>query len=324
MRRREFVGLMGGAAAWPLMARAEPGKPVIGFLSLGTLEQAGPLLRAFRSGLGEGGLVEGRNVAIEFRWGDSNDRLAAMASDLVQRKVTAIVTAGPVSTAKAAKAATDTIPIIFAVGGDPVAFGIVDSFNRPGGNITGVTNLNFELGQKRLELLHEMIPGATRIALLVNPTTPLAEPMTKDLATAATSMGLELRIERATSEQEIDNAFAAFADWRAQGLVIGADAYFNVESEQLAALVARHALAAIGSFPRFPRSGGLLSYGGDTAELWRLLGLYTARVLSGEKPAELPVQQSTKVELVVNLKAAKALGIAVPMTLLGRADEVIE
>jgi putative ABC transport system substrate-binding protein len=324
MRRREFVGLMGGAAAWPLMARAEPGKPVIGFLSLGTLEQAGPLLRAFRSGLGEGGLVEGRNVAIEFRWGDSNDRLAAMASDLVQRKVTAIVTAGPVSTAKAAKAATDTIPIIFAVGGDPVAFGIVDSFNRPGGNITGVTNLNFELGQKRLELLHEMIPGATRIALLVNPTTPLAEPMTKDLATAATSMGLELRIERATSEQEIDNAFAAFADWRAQGLVIGADAYFNVESEQLAALVARHALAAIGSFPRFPRAGGLLSYGGDTAELWRLLGLYTARVLSGEKPADLPVQQSTKVELVVNLKAAKALGIAVPMTLLGRADEVIE
>ena len=324
MRRREFVGLMGGAAAWPLMARAEPGKPVIGFLSLGTLEQAGPLLRAFRSGLGEGGLVEGRNVAIEFRWGDSNDRLAAMASDLVQRKVTAIVTAGPVSTAKAAKAATDTIPIIFAVGGDPVAFGIVDSFNRPGGNITGVTNLNFELGQKRLELLHEMIPGATRIALLVNPTTPLAEPMTKDLVTAATSMGLELRIERATSEQEIDNAFAAFADWRAQGLVIGADAYFNVESEQLAALVARHALAAIGSFPRFPRAGGLLSYGGDTAELWRLLGLYTARVLSGEKPADLPVQQSTKVELVVNLKAAKALGIAVPMTLLGRADEVIE
>jgi putative ABC transport system substrate-binding protein len=324
MRRREFVGLMGGAAAWPVMARAEPGKPVIGFLSLGTLEQAGPLLRAFRSGLGEGGLVEGRNVAIEFRWGDSNDRLAAMASDLVQRKVTAIVTAGPVSTAKAAKAATDTIPIIFAVGGDPVAFGIVDSFNRPGGNITGVTNLNFELGQKRLELLHEMIPGATRIALLVNPTTPLAEPMTKDLATAATSMGLELRIERATSEQEIDNAFAAFADWRAQGLVIGADAYFNVESEQLAALVARHALAAIGSFPRFPRAGGLLSYGGDTAELWRLLGLYTARVLSGEKPADLPVQQSPKVELVVNLKAAKALGIAVPMTLLGRADEVIE
>ena len=324
MRRREFVGLMGGAAAWPLMARAEPGKPVIGFLSLGTLEQAGPLLRAFRSGLAEGGLVEGRNVAIEFRWGDSNDRLAAMASDLVQRKVTAIVTAGPVSTAKAAKAATDTIPIIFAVGGDPVGFGIVDSFNRPGGNITGVTNLNFELGQKRLELLHEMIPGATRIALLVNPTTPLAEPMTKDLATAATSMGLELRIERATSEQEIDNAFAAFADWRAQGLVIGADAYFNVESEQLAALVARHALAAIGSFPRFPRAGGLLSYGGDTAELWRLLGLYTARVLSGEKPADLPVQQSTKVELVVNLKAAKALGIAVPMTLLGRADEVIE
>lgn len=324
MRRREFVGLMGGAAAWPLMARAEPGKPVIGFLSLGTLEQAGPLLRAFRSGLGEGGLVEGRNVAIEFRWGDSNDRLAAMASDLVQRKVTAIVTAGPVSTAKAAKAATDTIPIIFAVGGDPVAFGIVDSFNRPGGNITGVTNLNFELGQKRLELLHEMIPGATRIALLVNPTTPLAEPMTKDLATAATSMGLELRIERATSEQEIDNAFAAFADWRAQGLVIGADAYFNVESEQLAALVARHALAAIGSFPRFPRAGGLLSYGGDTAELWRLLGLYTARVLSGEKPADLPVQQSTKVELVVNLKAAKALGIDVPTATLLRADEVIE
>jgi putative ABC transport system substrate-binding protein len=324
MRRREFVGLMGGAAAWPLMARAEPGKPVIGFLSLGTLEQAGPLLRAFRSGLGEGGLVEGRNVAIEFRWGDSNDRLAAMASDLVQRKVTAIVTAGPVSTAKAAKAATDTIPIIFAVGGDPVAFGIVDSFNRPGGNITGVTNLNFELGQKRLELLHEMIPGATRIALLVNPTTPLAEPMTKDLATAATSMGLELRIERATSEQEIDNAFAAFADWRAQGLVIGADAYFGVKSEQLGALVTRNALAAIGSFPRFPRAGGLLSYGGDTVELWRLLGLYTARVLSGEKPADLPVQQSTKVELVVNLKAAKALGIAVPMTLLGRADEVIE
>jgi putative tryptophan/tyrosine transport system substrate-binding protein len=324
MRRREFVGLMGGAAAWPLMAQAQQAKPVIGFLSSGAPEQSAEALKAFSSGLGEGGFVEGRNVAIEFRWGDGYDRLAAMASDLVQRKVMAIVAAGGVPSAKAAKAATDTIPIIFNVGADPVAFGIVSSLNRPGGNITGVTNLNLELGQKRLELLHEMIPDATRIALLVNPITPLAESMAKDLATVAGSMGLELHIERATSEQEIENAFAAFKEWRAGALVIGADAYFGARSEQLAALATRDALAAIGSFPRFARAGGLMCYGGNPTEQWHLLGLYTARVLSGEKPADLPVQQSTNVELVINLKAAKALGIAVPMTLLGRADEVIE
>ena len=213
---------------------------------------------------------------------------------------------------------------LFAVGGDPVAFGIVDSLNRPGGNITGVTNLNFELGQKRLELLHEMVPGATRIALLVNPVTPLAEPMAKDLAAVATSMGLELLIVRATSEPEIENAFAAFAEWRARALVIGADAYFAARNEQLAALTARDAIAAIGSFPRFPRVGGLMSYGGNPSEQWRLLGVYTARVLSGDKPADLPVQQSTKVEFVINLKTAKTLGIAIPVSLLGRADEVIE
>ncbi len=306
MRRREFVGLVGGAVAWPLIARAEQAKPVIGFLSGGSPEQSAEILKAFRSGLGESGFVEGRNVSIEFRWSDGYDGMAAMASDLVQRKVTAIVAAGGVPSAKAAKAATDTIPVLFAVGGDPVAFGIVDSLNRPGGNITGVTNLNFELGQKRLELLHEMILGATRIALLVNPVTPLAEPMAKDLAAVATSMGLELLIVRATSEPEIENAFVAFAEWRARALVIGADAYFAARNEQLAALTARDAI------------------GGNPSELWRLLGVYTARVLSGDKPADLPVQQSTKVEFVINLKTAKTLGIAIPVSLLGRADEVIE
>jgi putative tryptophan/tyrosine transport system substrate-binding protein len=324
MRRREFVGLIGGGAAWPLVARAQQAKPVIGFLSSGSSEQSAEGLQAFRSGLGEGGYIEGRNVFIEYRWGDGYDRLAAMASDLVQRKVTAIVAASGVPSAKAAKAATDTLPILFFVGGDPVAFGIVDSLNRPGGNITGVTNLNFELGQKRLELLHEMVPGATRIALLVNPVTPLAEPMAKDLETVARSMGLEFHVERATSEKEIETAFTAFADWRAHGLVIGADAYFAVKGEQIAALAARDALPTIGSFSRFVRAGGLMSYGGNVPEQWRLLGIYTARVLAGEKPADLPVQQSTKVEFVINLRTAKTLGLVVPVPLLGRADEVIE
>jgi putative ABC transport system substrate-binding protein len=324
MRRREFVGLVGGAAAWPLIARAEQAKPVIGFLSSGAPQQNVEALNGFHSGLGEGGFVEGRNVSIEYRWGDGYDRLSAMVSDLVQRKVTAIVAAGGVPSAKAAKAATDIIPIIFFIGGDPVAFGIVASLNRPGGNITGVTNLNFELGQKRLQLLHEMVPAATRIALLVNPITPLAEPTAKELEAVASSMGLELHVERATSEHEIENAFSAFAKWCAGALVIGADAYFGARSEQIAALTARDALAAIGSFPRFPRAGGLMSYGGNIPEQWRLLGVYTARVLSGEKPADLPVQQSTKVELIINLKAATKLGITVPVSLLGRADEVIE
>jgi putative tryptophan/tyrosine transport system substrate-binding protein len=253
-------------------------------------------------------------VAIEYRWGDGYERLSEMASDLVRRKVAVIVAAGGVPSAKAARAATDATPVVFNVGGDPVAFGIVKSLNRPGGNITGVTNFNFELKQKRLKLLHAMVPEATRVALLVKPATPLAQPMAKDVGAAAQDMGLQLHIVRAASEQEMDDAFASMAQDRIQALVVGADAYFAAKSELLATLVTRGALAAIGSFPRFARAGGLMSYGANAYEQWRLLGLYSGRILSGAKPAELPVLQSTKVELVINLKTAKALRIAVPVS----------
>jgi putative tryptophan/tyrosine transport system substrate-binding protein len=330
LRRRDFFCVVGGAAittsvSWRTgPACAQGAHPVVGFLSSGIPEQSAEGLAAFRAGLSEAGFAEGRNVAIEYRWGDGYERLSEMASDLVRRKVAVIVAAGGVPSAKAARAATDATPVVFNVGGDPVAFGIVKSLNRPGGNITGVTNFNFELKQKRLKLLHAMVPEATRVALLVKPATPLAQPMAKDVGAAAHDMGLQLHIVRAASEQEMDDAFASMAQDRIQALVVGADAYFAAKSEPLATLVTRGALAAIGSFPRFARAGGLMSYGANAYEQWRLLGLYSGRILSGAKPAELPVLQSTKVELVINLKTAKALRIAVPVSLLGRADEVIE
>jgi putative ABC transport system substrate-binding protein len=281
-------------------------------------------MQAFRRGLGEAGYQEGRNVAIEYRWGDGYGRLAEMASDLVQHKVAALVAVGGVPSAQAAKAATSTIPIIFAVGGDPVAFGIVSSLNRPSGNITGVTNFNHELGQKRLELLHEMIPGATRIGLLVNPATALADPTSEGAQTAAQAMGLRLHILQAGNEQEIVTAFAELATLHADALIVGADAYFAGRSEQIASLAVRNRLAVAGSFRNFARAGALMTYGGSLDDQFHSVGVYTGQILAGKRPADLPVQQSTKLELTVNLKTAKTLDLDIPASILARADEVIE
>jgi putative ABC transport system substrate-binding protein len=283
-------------------------------------------LRAFRQGLSETGYVEGRNVTIEYRWADGqNDRLPALAADLVRRQVTVIAAPGSTPAALAAKAATATIPVIFQVGTDPVAAGLVASLARPAGNVTGVTNINTELVPKRLELLRELIPTTNIIALLVNPTSPfITESISKDLQSATRALGLQLHILNASTEHDFDTVFATFTKLRADVLVIAPDAMFISRSEQLAALTLRHAVPAVTQFREFAAAGGLMSYGGSLTEPTRLVGVYTGRVLKGEQPADLPVMQATKVELVINLKTAKALGINVPNTLIGRADEVIE
>ena len=327
MRRREFITLLGGAAAWPLTARAQqPPLPVIGFLSSASPDLYAIRLRAFRQGLKEAGYVEGQNVAVEYRWAEGqNNRLPVLAAELVHRQVDVIVAGGGTPSAVAAKAATATIPIVFAVGVDPVALGLVTSLNRPGGNLTGITNMNVEVGPKRLELLRELIPTATNIALLVNPTSPnLAEPFTRSMKAAASTLGLQLHVLQASTEQDFDRVFAALAQSRANALVIMPDVFFDTKSEQLAALTLRHAVPAIFQFREFVVAGGLMSYGSNETDNYRLLGTYTGRVLKGEKPADLPVVQSTKVELILNLKTAKALGLTVPLPLIGRADEVIE
>jgi putative ABC transport system substrate-binding protein len=324
MKRREFVAGLAGVVAWPLAARAQqPRVPVIGFLSSAAPDRDAGRLRAFRQGLSETGYVEGQNVAIEYRWAEEkNDRLPALAADLVRGQVTIIVANNPA--ALPAKAATTTIPIVFTIGFDPVAAGLVASLNRPGGNLTGVTSLNLELGLKRLELMHEIVPGASIMAFLVNPTSPSADTQLRDLQAPARTMGRQLHVLHASTERDFETAFATLVQLRAGGLVIGPDAFFNSRSEQLATLAVRHAVPAIFQFRAFAAAGGLVSYGGSLAELNRQSGVYTGRILKGEKPAELPVQQSTKVELIINLKTAKALGITVPDHLLRRADEVIE
>jgi putative ABC transport system substrate-binding protein len=327
VRRREFITLLGSAAAWPLGARAQQqaAMPVIGFLGSAS---AGPYARmtaAFRQGLNETGYVESRNVAIEYRWAEGqNDRLPALAADLVRRQVTVIATTGTPETL-AAKAATATIPIVFEVGIEPVQVGLVASLSRPSGNLTGVTNLNVEVGPKRLELLREVVPTATLMALLVNPTNPNnTESTTKDALAAARTLGVQLHVLHASTERDIDDAFAALVQLRAGALVIGSDVFFNSRREQLAALALRHAVPAIFQFREFAVAGGLMSYGANFTDSYRQVGVYTGRVLKGEKPADLPVHQSTKVELIINLKTAKALGITFPLTVLGRADEVVE
>jgi putative ABC transport system substrate-binding protein len=326
MKRRQFITLLGGAAAWPLAARAQQtAMPVVGWLSASTPESDALILRPFRQALNAQGFVEGRNVAIEFRWTEGQiDRLPGMAADLVQRRVSVIVTTASVPAINAAKAATATIPIVFQTAADPVAFGLVASLSRPGGNVTGATSLNVEVGAKRLELLHELVPAATVIALLVNPTSPIAEAYSRDAQAAARTLGLQLNVLRASTEHEIDTVFTTLVQLRAGGLVIGADAFFNSRSEQLAGLTVRHAVPAIYSLRRFAVAGGLMSYGGDITEQYRQVGDYTGRILKGEKPADLPVQQSTKVELTINLKTAKALGLTVPLALQASADELIE
>jgi putative ABC transport system substrate-binding protein len=326
MRRREFITLLGGAAAaWPLAARAQqPAMPVVGFLGSTSPDLYAHLVRAYRQGLSEAGYDEGRNVAIDFRWAESQyERLPALATELVDRRVT-VIAAGALPAAVTAKAATTTIPIVFSIGVDPVAFGLVASLNRPGGNVTGVTNLNLELGPKQLEVLRELLPAATVMAALVNPTNPNADSHTSDLQTAARKLGIQLQILHASSERDFETVFTSLVQARASGLVIGADAFLLSRSKQLGALSTRHAVPAIYQFREFVEAGGLLSYGSSITDSYRQLGVYTGRILNGEKPADLPVQQSTKVGLIINLKTAKLLGLEVPPTLLARADEVIE
>jgi putative tryptophan/tyrosine transport system substrate-binding protein len=326
MRRRKFIKLMGGAAvAWPRVARAQqPGMPVVGFLGTRASGDDPQLLTAFRSGLKEVGYVEGQNVAMEYRFADNQyDRLPALAADLVRRQVAVIVANGPA--AKAAKEATPTIPIAFVAGFDPVEVGLVASMSRPGGNVTGVSIMDVELGPKRLQLLHELVPTATIIAALVNPTDPArAETTSKELQAAAHTLGLQVHVLHASTDRDFDTVFARLVELRAGGLVIGGEPFFNSRSEQLGALTIRHAMPTIYQLRAFAAAGGLVSYGGSLTDAYRLLGIYTGRLLKGEKPADLPVQQSTKVEMVINLKTAKMLGLTVPQSLLGRADEVIE
>jgi putative ABC transport system substrate-binding protein len=324
VRRREFITLVGGAAVCPMVARGQQAAmPVIGFLSSRTPVHSPYLVAAFRQGLREVGYVEGQNVAIEFRWADDqNDRLPALAADLVRREVAVIATNSPA--AAPAKAATTTIPIAFYLGNDPVSTGLVTSLNQPGGNLTGVTSLAFELGPKRLELLHELLPTATTIALLVNSANPNAETQSKDQQAAARALGLQLHVLGASTERDFETVFSTLLQLQAGGLVINGDAFLVSRSEQLAELALRHAVPAIFQFREFAAAGGLMSYGSSITDAYRLLGVYTGRVLNGEKPAELPVQQATKIELILNLKTAKALGLTIPLSLLGRADQVIE
>ncbi len=326
MRRRELIMLLGSAVILPHAARAqERAMPVIGFLNTASPEPFANLVHAFREGLGETGYVEGENVAIEYRWADGRrDRLQEMAADLVHRQVNVIAATGGSPAALAVKAATTTIPIVFQIGVDPVEVGLVQSLNRPGGNITGATMMAVELGSKRLELLRELVPTATVVGALVNPTGPGAKTQMHDLSAAAGKLGLRLHIVEARFERDFEPAFAELLRLRADALWIGADPLFNGQSEQLAALTVRHRIPAIYQFRQFAAAGGLMSYSGSITDAYRQAGVYTGRVLKGDKPADLPVQQSTKVELILNLKTAKTIGLTVPSTLLGRADEVID
>ena len=326
LRRREFITLVGGAvAAWPLVARAQqPTMPVIGFLHGASPDGYAPMVTAFRQGLSEAGYAEGRNVAVEYRWAEGHyDRLPALAGQLVQRQVAVIVASGT-SAAFAAKAATSTIPIVINVGIDPVQWGLVTSLSRPGGNLTGIALLASELAAKRLELLHELLRTTSAIAVLVNPTNPLTASEMKGVRKAADSLRLQLHMLNASTENEIETAFSTLVELRAGALVVGVDLFLNNQRNQIVALAERHSVPAIYGVREFAVAGGLMSYGNDLGDVYRQSGVYTANLLKGAKPADLPVQQVVKVELVVNLKTAKSLGLTFPITLLGRADEVIE
>jgi putative tryptophan/tyrosine transport system substrate-binding protein len=327
MKRREFIMLLGGAAAaWPLAVRAQQASmPVIGFLGPGSAESDAYRVRAFRQGLSEAGLVEGQNFAIEYRWAENHyDRLPALATELVHRKVAVIATSSTPA-ALAAKAAITTIPIVFETAADPVKIGLVASLARPGGNVTGVTQASEEVAPKRLESLHELVPKAGVLALLVNPTAPeLAEPQARGVLSAAQALGVELHVLNSSSEQDFNRVFAKLTELRAGGLVIGGSAFFTSHVKQLAALTVQHAVPAIYQWREFAAAGGLMSYGPNLIDMHRLLGIYAGQILKGGKPADLPVQQASKVEMFINLKTARALGITIPLPLSGRADEIFE
>ena len=323
MRRRELIIGLGGMAAWPLTTRAQqPALPVVGYLS--AARDTSAARSSFLRGLSETGYVDGRNVVVDYRWAEGHyDRLPAMAAELVRRQV-AVISAVSTPAAIAAKAATTTIPIVFGIAADPVQVGLVAKLNRPGGNITGYTVLAVEVEPKKLEFLHDVVPTATVIGLLVNPTNANTEIQARNMQAAALTLGVELHVLRASSERDFDTVFANLAQLRAGGLVIASDLFFAGQSEQLATLSLRHAVPTVFQFLQFAAAGGLMSYGGSLTEVDHLNGVYTGRILKGEKPADLPVQQATKIELVINLKTAKALGLTFPLKLLGRADEVIE
>jgi putative ABC transport system substrate-binding protein len=327
VRRRQFITLLAGAAAaWPLAARAQqPPMPVVGLLHPGSPEANAKYLAAFRKGLHETGYVEGRNVAIEYRWayGD-NDRLSELATDLINRPVTVIATPGSVAAALAAKAATATIPIVHSSGSDPVEVGLVESLNRPGGNVTGASSINSRLGAKQLGLLHHLLHRDARFALLINPGNPQSQSVIADVQAAASAAGQQLEILTATTKRDLGSAFGDAVQKRADALLIGADPLFTNRPVQLATLAARHAMPTIYAVREFAEAGGLMSYGSSYADLFRHAGTYTGRVLKGEKPADLPILLATKFEFVINLQTAEALGLEVPATLLALADEVIE
>jgi putative ABC transport system substrate-binding protein len=327
VRRREFIALLGGAAvAWPLVARAQQtAMPVVGYLSARNVETDVPMVAAFRQGLHDNGYVEGKNVAIEFRWGEGQyDRLPALAKELVRRHVDVIVTSGGEITALAAKAETAKIPIVFNVGNDPVRFGLVASLSRPGGNLTGVTSFGSKLGAKQLGFLRELVPTAKIVAVLMNPKEPFSEGFTSEVQNAASAIGQQIIVLEASTERDIDSAFANLIKQRVGALVVASGPFFATRKDQLVALAAHHAVPAIYWRREVVEAGGLVSYGSTTIEGYRQMGDYTGHILKGEKPADLPVLQPTKFELVINLKTAKELGITVPNSMQLLADEVIE